>query len=215
MAERGDAREQLLSAAEHLFAAKGLEGVSLREITAASGARNANAVHYHFGDRAGLITAVLHRHGTSVETRRHALLDAYEAAARDDLRALAGALVRPLASELDVDGGAGYLRVLADLATGPRPIVDPYLVVGDPRDASIHRWRRLVRPLLEAEAVSHHRRFLVFRFTVAELARRAGWSGRSDHRLFTSDLVDLVHGLLAAPVSEETKRLSSQRARTR
>lgn len=213
MADRGDLRDQLLRSAETLIAEKGLDGVSLRGINAAAGARNANAVHYHFGNRAGLITAVLHRHGGSVEERRHALLDTYEAEDRDDLRALAGVLVRPLASELEVDGGGGYLRALADLATGPRPIVDPYLIDGDWRDASIHRWRAAVGPLLDADAVSHHRRFLVFRFTVAELARRAGLQDRTDHRLFTSDLVDLVHGLLGAPVSEETKRLSRKRSR--
>lgn len=211
MAERGDVREQLLTAAETLIAAKGLDGVSLREINAAAGTRNASALHYHFGNRAGLITAVLAKHNSDVEARRHALLDAYEADGRDDLRALAAALVRPLASELDAPGGAGYLRALADLVTGPRPIIDPYAVDGDGDEASVHRWRGLVGPLLDAAAVGHHRRFLVFRFTVAELARRAGVAGRTDHRLFVSDLIDLVHGLLAAPVSTETTRVSRAR----
>jgi len=51
-----------------------------------------------------------------------------------------------------------------------------------------------------------HRRFDALRFTVSELARRARAS-RKDHRLFTSQLTDLVVALLTAPVSEETQRL--------
>ena len=61
-------------------------------------------------------------------------------------------------------------------------------------------------PLLTPEAVRLHRRFDALRFTVSELARR-GRTGRKDHRLFTSQLTDLVAALLSAPVSDETRRL--------
>ena len=59
---------------------------------------------------------------------------------------------------------------------------------------------------LTPEAVRLHRRFDALRFTVSELARR-GRTGRKDHRLFTSQLTDLVTALLSAPVSDETRRL--------
>src|ERR671919_524042 len=98
--------ERLIAAAESLFAVHGIDGVSLREINRAAGARNASALQYHFRDRDGLLRALMVKHGREVEARRHAMLDAYEAEGRDDLRTLAGALVRPMAAKLsDSDGG--------------------------------------------------------------------------------------------------------------
>lgn len=197
--------DALIRAAERLFAERGSDQVSLREITAEAGATNASAVQYHFGDRRGLIRAVLAKHDAEVERRRHALLDVYEAASAPDMRVLAHALVQPLADELDNDdGGHGYLQLLADLWNRPDPLWDPGVL--EDRTYSVHRWRALVVPLLTPEAIRLHRRFDALRFTVSELARR-GRTGRKDHRLFTSQLTDLVTGVLLTPVSEETRRL--------
>lgn len=197
--------DALVRAAERLFAERGSDQVSLREITAEAGATNASAVQYHFGGRRGLIRAVLAKHDAEVERRRHALLDAYEAAGEPDVRTLAHALVQPLADELgNDDGGHGYLQLLSDLWNRPDPPYEPSAV--DDTAFSVHRWRALVMPLLTPEAIRLHRRFDALRFTVSELARR-GRTGRKDHRLFTSQLTDLVTGLLLAPVSEETRRL--------
>ena len=205
-------RDQLVAAAEGLFAERGIDGVSLREINAAAGSRNASALQYHFGDRSGLIAAVLAKHGPAVEARRHALLDQYEADVSADLRVLAGAYVRPLAAQLeDPDGGPGYLQVLADLVNRPVPAVSQ-ASIEDPTD-STYRWRALVAPLLTPEALRLHRRFATIQFTLTELARRGRSDRGTDHRLFTSDLVDLVCGLLSAPTSEETRRLAVDRRR--
>jgi AcrR family transcriptional regulator len=196
--------DALIRAAERLFAERGSDDVSLREINAAAGATNASAIQYHFGDRRGLVRAVLAKHDVAIERRRHELLDAYEAQAAPDIRALAVALVDPLAAELSTDGGPGYLQLLSDLYNRPNPSFDPGSM--DDRSLSFPRWRSLVEPLLTPEAVRLHRRFDALRFTVSELARRAR-TGRKDHRLFTSQLTDLVTALLSAPVSEETRRL--------
>lgn len=197
--------DALIRAAEQLFAERGSDQVSLREVTTEAGATNASAVQYHFGGRRGLIRAVLAKHDIDVERRRHELLDAYEAGDRTDMRVLAHALVQPLADELgNDDGGHGYLQLLSDLFNRPDPPYEPG-TVEDPA-YSVNRWRALVVPLLTPEAIRLHRRFDALRFTVSELARR-GRTGRKDHRLFTSQLVDLVTGLLLTPVSDETRRL--------
>jgi AcrR family transcriptional regulator len=205
-----DTRDRLIAAAEQLFAANGIDAVSLREIVRASGARNATALQYHFGDRAGLVRAVLAKHHLDVDTRRHAMLDAYEATGEDDLRALAGALVQPLASKLaDPDGGGAYLQIMAELMNRPRPALDP-AVFDDPAD-SMYRWREAVAGLLSEEALRLHRRFVVLRFAVVELARRVDSGPHTDDRLFVSHLVDLVAALLAAPPSSQTLRLMAAR----
>jgi AcrR family transcriptional regulator len=204
VAVRSELPTALVRAAEQLFAERG-SGVSLRDITAAAGAGNASAVNYHFGGRSGLVRAVLEKHDADVELRRHALLDAYEEQVTPNLRSLAAALVEPLAAELsNDDGGHGYLQLLTDLYNRPNPTF-PEEVVRD-RASSFERWRGLALQLLEPDAVRLHRRFDALRFTVSELARRAR-TGRKDHRLFTSQLTDLVAGLLGAPVSDETRQL--------
>ena len=206
-------RDELLAAAEALYAERGIDGVSLREINAAAGARNASAVQYHFGDRQGLLRAIVAKHRPAVESARHRLLDDCALAEPAQLRDLAGALVRPLADLLPVAGGPGYLQVVSDLVNRPRPAIDPP-TVDDPAD-SVFRWREVVEPLLSPEAVVLHRRFAAIRFTHAELARRTRDRRGSADDLFVSDLVDLVTGLLAAPVSIETSERAERRRQAR
>ncbi|CNF48995.1 Putative transcriptional regulator%2C TetR family [Mycobacterium tuberculosis] len=217
-----DTRERLLDAAEALYAARGVDAVSLREILQEAGARNATAVQYHFGDRAGILRAIFARHAPDVEARRHALLDAYEDGERG-VRPLAAALVRPLAARLADASGRAYLQVWADVVNRPDPIV-PLAVLDDDvaapgaegaspqmRGDSLCRWRTLVEPLLEEDAARLHRRFTAILYASIELARRARSGPRTDDRLFTSYLIDVVAAILGAPVSPETRRLAAER----
>ena len=203
-----------MSAAEKLFAARGVDRVSLREINRASGARNAVALQYHFGDRDGIVRAVVRKHYRQVDRQRHQMLDAYEAESHDDVRKLSAALVLPAAAKLaDIDGGPEYLRIAAELLNRPTGAFDP----DTPFDmsASIDRWRALVGPFLEQDATRLHRRFNAIRFSAMELGRRAQTAPHRDDRLFTSQLVDLVTALLLAPVSPQTATLAARRRRHR
>ena len=211
-----ETRRQLIDAAETLFADRGIDAVSLREINSAAGQRNATALQYHFGDRQGLLRAVMTKHHPEVEARRHALLDELEGSSQLDLRALSAALVRPPASKLaDAAGGRAYLRIAAQLVNRPDPHFDPTSLTD--AAASINRWRQMVGPLMPEQAVNRlHRRFTAIRITAVELARRAEGSERADDRLFTSHLIDLVAAILDAPLSPETARiLESRRAGSR
>jgi AcrR family transcriptional regulator len=203
-------RNKLIAAAEQLFAAHGIDGVSLREINRTSGARNAIAVQYHFEDREGVVRAILAKHGPEIDTRRHAMLDQYEAEGTANLRVLAGALVRPLAAKLaDPDGGPEYLQILAYLINRSDAGLDS--PESTERADSIHRWRSLLEPLLAEDATRLHRRFIAIRFAIIELGRRASSGPHTDDRLFISHLIDLVTAILAAPVSDETRRLADDR----
>jgi AcrR family transcriptional regulator len=55
-------RSRILDAAELLYAERGVDGVSLREIRLASGQRNSSALQYHFGDADGVLGALTQRH---------------------------------------------------------------------------------------------------------------------------------------------------------
>jgi AcrR family transcriptional regulator len=204
-------RQQLITAAETLFADRTIDSVSLREINTAAGQRNSSALQYHFGDRAGLLRAVLSPHYHEVELRRHAMLDEYESSAADDLRALVAAFVRPAASKLaDPDGGRAYLRITAQLVN--RPDFVPVPPGQERRNDSTERWRRLIAPLIPDVARDRlHRRFTAIRLTYVELARRAEFPPGHDDRLFTSHLIDLVTAIIETPLSEETSRLLEHR----
>ena len=209
-------KQRLIAAAETLFAERGIEGVSLREINAAASQKNSTALQYHFRNRHGLLIAVLGKHHGDVEARRNEMLDLYEARGLDDLRALAAALVRPSATKLaDPNGGRPYLRIHSQCINRPDW---PFATERDQRapdpNDSIERWRQLVGPLLPDVAVRRlHHRFTAMRVSATELARRAASAPRRDDQLFTSHLLDLVTALLAAPVSSQTSQLLRERAR--
>jgi AcrR family transcriptional regulator len=206
-----DTREQIIRAAEQLFASRGIDGVSLREINRAAGQSNTGAVQYHFGDRDGLVRALIDKHRRDTEPRRHALLDQYEEAGEPDLRTLAAALVSPMAAKLaDADGGREYLMISAEFYSRPsrQGKRTPNIGAND----SIVRWHRLLDPLVSEEERSVlHTRYPAIRFAFVEMSRRAASDPRSDDRLFTSHLTDLVTALLASESSAQTSRLLAQR----
>ncbi len=202
-----DTSANLVATAERLFAERGVDAVSLREIAREAGARNVMAVQYHFTDRAGVLAAIADKHLPVVDARRDALLDEIESAAVPSLRAMASALVRPLAAKLgDPDGGPAFLRIHADLLNRPVPSFD---FTG--RSGSLQRWRGLLEPLLDPVAVTLHPRLGALVYAAVELGRRAATAPHADDRLFNSHLVDTVAAMLAAPLSEETRALAGER----
>ncbi|HEY9555614.1 MAG TPA: TetR family transcriptional regulator, partial [Acidimicrobiales bacterium] len=70
----GDARVQMIEAAERLAAEQGLAAMSLREVQAAAGQRNKSAAQYHFGSRAGLVEAVIANRMGPINEARLAML---------------------------------------------------------------------------------------------------------------------------------------------
>ena len=208
-----ETREKLIRTAERLFAERGVESVSLREINREADQRNATALQYHFDDRQGLVRAILAKHEPAIEASRHALLDKIEDDGQRDLPRLSFALIMPAAEKLaDGDGGRAYLRIVAQLINRPLARVDPIAV----KDAanSLNRWRAMVEPEMSPLAVDPlHRRFTARRIMFVELARRAESPRRRDDRLFASHLVDLVTAILGAPISAQTRALLEERAR--
>lgn len=65
--------ERILQAAEQLFSERGIDGVSLREITTAAGVNSA-AAHYHFGSKDAVLEALFTLRARPIVERREEML---------------------------------------------------------------------------------------------------------------------------------------------
>jgi len=105
-------KERILTAAEALFAQRGFEGASLRQLTAAAGV-NLAAVNYHFGSKDHLVEQVFKRRLDQLNARRLAALKQISGLPETTLEDVLAAFIRP-ALDLSHDGGGGlFMRVLA------------------------------------------------------------------------------------------------------
>jgi AcrR family transcriptional regulator len=92
-----ETRQRIVETAEKLFALRGIEAVSVRDITQAAGV-NLAAINYHFGTKYGLAAEVFKQCIAPLNVQRLALLDKVEARAGDKppkLEAVLEAMIRP------------------------------------------------------------------------------------------------------------------------
>ena len=66
-------KETLVVTAERLFAERGIDGVSIRQITLEAGLGNNSAVTYHFESKAGLVRAIFEYRVPYLTERRRLL----------------------------------------------------------------------------------------------------------------------------------------------
>ncbi|HEU5152083.1 MAG TPA: hypothetical protein VFU19_16435 [Iamia sp.] len=221
MAERST-RDALLEEGALLLARRGLAGVTAKELHAAAGARNASALHYHFGDQAGLVAAIVGLHVGAVEARRARLVAEIEAAgATADLRALVRALAAPMADDLTTPLGRAHLRIVA-LVSHPSLAYQPAFQVTDaPAGARVVRWLAAALPALP-EPVRRERLvalraqligLFAFRATLLDAAPEAEVVGTD--ALFLENLVDLLVAGLAAEPSPEAVAAARSEGRRR
>lgn len=197
-----ETRELILDAAERLYAERGLDGVSLREITEAAGQRNNAAVHYHFGGRDGLVRALFERRYAQLEDTRARLLAELDAEGRaDDLTALVRVLVVPFADAVEGDDGH-WVRFVARLHEDPRfnPFAgeSPYSSDAGTTAVSAEVTRR-IRTVLDL-APDDPRLYLVTTLAVHAVAdHRAVVAAGVEHRL--PDRAALEEALVEAAVA--------------
>jgi AcrR family transcriptional regulator len=205
---RSDGRitaEQVLEAAERLFAERGIEAVSLREVGKAASSRNTGVAHYHFGGKEGLVRAIVARRAPALNGRR---LEMLQQAGTPALPAdLVRMLVIPLAEE--TERGGYYVGFLARLAA--ERFRYPWLAELDESSAS--SFRKVVGLLAEALPGLDRRRFrhrlemltsLVIGSLAARVQAEALGAGRLAARAdYVEDLLEAASGLMLAPVGPD------------
>jgi AcrR family transcriptional regulator len=211
-----DTRRELIQAAERLFAERGIEGVSLREINLAAKQRNTSAAHYHFGSKDALVDAIFEFRRAEIGKRRDEMLDAFEAKAKHEggPRALAEALIVPLTQEVHEDPeGSHYLEFLAQLFLSSPAQVGPIMRKHQAADA---RWVAVAAAALPEipKRLLWTRLFLMGRHVVISLAvyrRRGLVVDDVGFEAYLSDMIDSVAGYISAEPSQRSLDLARAR----
>src|ERR1700722_8449083 len=202
-------RVMLMEVAERLFATRGIEAVTLREIQQAAGQSNTSVIRYHFGSRDGLIRSLIAYRQASLGTDRQEMLASMREEGKEaDPRAVVWLLVRPLANS--IAAGEMFVPFLARLSEDPRARVDywpDHLQDGGAQE----RWEELGAAALQdlPERIRRGRTFQLYIGLISVLAAAAG-SGHGMSEAQLHNYVDTWVGMLTAPVSYETRALMTE-----
>ena len=114
-----ETKELILDTAERLFSEKGVDGVSLRSLTAEAGV-NIAAAHYHFGSKEEVTKAVFARRIRPVNRERIQLLDTYQERGQPSVEELLTALFAPaLRLAREPQRGYDFMRLCARFYSEP------------------------------------------------------------------------------------------------
>jgi AcrR family transcriptional regulator len=215
---RNATKQALLNTAERLYAERGLDAVSMREITREAGQRNSTALQYHFSSKEALVSAILNRRMNDGDARRLEFLHNLEILGKlEDVRSLAAAIVEPIAvgikSRKRSSGERGWVRFLSEVQR--RPEFDLVELSKTASDLGLRRvYTLLGKQLQHVPDVVLRQRFLIAMSQVvhelAEIDRVQESRGRSRQRFDVEraieNLIDMTAGALSAPVSIEVTR---------
>lgn len=162
-APKGGSRERLLDAAEKLFAQRGFDGTSIRDIAARSG-DTIGTLSYHFGSKDALLGEVVRRRFHELgEMRRdmyRAIRAEREPTLEDVIRCILVPFVdRALRGEEEWHSYIGLLgrMMYAHDKDHAAEIAD----LTDPISAELLGWLRAAAPKAAAQDVAHGYRFLI------------------------------------------------------
>lgn len=161
----GETSTRIMRAAAHLFARQGIDAVKISEINRLAAQRNESAVHYHFGSRMNLVTAILEENEL-IAARVRSPGETRPTTPSE----LVVSLVRRLAIGLDTPEGRDWLQIVSQLLhRGPVLVADSSV---SNRLASVVAMLVELTPELPADVVERRGRVIV-RFVTDEFADRA------------------------------------------
>ncbi|WP_063041620.1 TetR/AcrR family transcriptional regulator [Nocardia pseudovaccinii] len=198
-------RVALMEAAERLFAARGVDAVTLREIQLAAGQSNSSVIGYHFGSREGLVRALIEYRLAGLDADRQVMLDQMRTEGTEaDPRAVVWLMVRPLANS--IRAGEMFVAFLARLSEDPEAR-SSYWPDHLEDTWSTDRMEQLVEAALQdlPERIRRGRTFQLYSSVLNLLGASARTNRISEAQLH--NYVDGWVGMLTAPVSYQTRAL--------
>ncbi|GEC08245.1 TetR family transcriptional regulator [Streptomyces spinoverrucosus] len=206
--QAGATRELILTAAERLFAERGVYAVSNRQVSEAAGQGNNAAVGYHFGTKADLVRAIAAKHTAQIEADRARMLA--EAGESTDVRDWVACLVRPVTGHLAaLRSPTWFARFCAQVMTDPalyRIMVEESLASPSVREIrdGLNRCLPELPADVGAERAAMARHLIVHTCAEREraLAENAPTPRASWHDAATG-LIDAIVAMWVAPVTLE------------
>jgi AcrR family transcriptional regulator len=196
--------QRLLLAGERLYGQHGVDGVSLRQIVAAAGQANNNAIPLHFDSKSGFIQAISEMRLPPLETARLVLLD--HAHAENDLgaRRMLRILLMPLATDMNAHDLEQYARfTLAVIRVEPEE--HPFIKSANISPASMEVHARLEQALSHLPPDVFRRRLALACNLFLGSASQVGGklrltrSGYRSRQLYFEDMFEAALAVLAPP----------------
>lgn len=219
-------RDLLKLAARRLFAQRGFDGVSVRDVVLAAGQRNSGSLHYYFGTKEELARELVADGARLIDERRNQRLDEIERNGQaNDLRRLIEVLVWPSTNLAAAGPGPQnashedtYIRFITMLQMSHR---DLFFDALEGKWASgYERCQDHIRRVLKGidpEIVNQRLLFMSLYLRAALSSREAALEGGRAHPFWSADftmqnLIDTIEGILRPPPSART-RAALQKAR--
>ena len=208
-------RAKLIAAGERLFATQGIHAAQMREVVRAAGQANDSAVHYHFGSRDGLLTAICQWHIDAMEPDR--LRRLAEQGTEPDLATVIADLVGPTADRLHTQEGRYFLRITAQLAghAGVRGGGAPHPIVGRALRTQLEQVQRICVSSMPRELAGERIAIMIGALTAALSDRAtaidAGGPFGLDEVTFVANLEAMLGAALCAPLPAVRDRATAAR----
>ncbi len=209
---KGDETRDLIKlAARRLFAARGVHGVTIRQIVEATGQRNGGSLHYYFRTKEALVRELIVDGARLIDDRRRAALIGLEAAGGPHtLREVLEVLVWPATNLGTAEGEEDtYIRFISNLGLQQRELLDE--VLGSRWNSGYQRCLFHIRRLLPGVSASILEQRLVFlslSLRAIMAAREAALDRRRSHARFWTapetmgNLLDALEAMLTACVRD-------------
>ena len=219
-----DTRARITSAALHVFAARGFDAATIKEITDIAGA-NVASVNYYFRSKDDLLLHVLETSLRQVNEARLAAIERWErdrSSPDDRVLALARAFVTPMVLlGRDETGARALVRLMLQVRAIPRPLLNEVVAQHfDPVHERFIKAYRSLLPELSAEEV-------IWRYDFARgammqiladldpeqrLPVRPGWPAEADDTTIIERLAAFTAaGFRAAPIARTPKKPARKR----
>jgi AcrR family transcriptional regulator len=217
-------RDLLKVAARRLFALRGYDGVSVRDIVLAAGQRNSGSLHYYFGSKDELARELVADGARLIDDRRNAMLDAIEARGGPrHLSEIIECLVWP-STDLAGDGSQPpkedtYIRFITMLQMSHRQIFMDALEGkwASGYDRALAHIRDFLKEI-DPDLVNQRLMLMSLYLRAAMSSREAALEGGASHRVWSAEatmqnFIDTIEGMLKPKPSKHTQDAMARRKR--
>lgn len=211
---QSDAKLKIKQAAQSLFAERGIDGVTVREIVKAADQRNMASLHYYFSNKENLIKELVVDAARLMDGRRNVAIDkAEQTGGPTELREVVRVIVDSMLVEPDEDPrNISYMRFVTKLLSGYRWLFEE--AIGAEWNTGYQRCLAHLRRLAPAEIPVEiiNQRLLYMSIAVMNVAAAREESIATADRnhpywnapQWRENLIDSLVGLIIVPPSAET-----------